>query len=83
MTLLIIAGIIVLVLAPLRRAFFAAWRVTIPLVIGLAVALWFMGFVGNLGGPGWIVLFTAFILAMEVAVTGKEWLEEHFGRRKD
>ena len=83
MTLLIIAGIIVLVLAPLRRAFFAAWRVTIPLVIGIVAGLWFIGFVANLGGPGWIVLFVAFILVMEVAVTGKEWLEEHFGHRKD
>jgi len=83
MTLLIIAGIIVLVFAPLRRAFFAAWRVTIPLVIGLVAGLWFIGFVGHMGAPGWIVLFAALWLALRIVVEGKEWLDEHFGSHKD
>lgn len=56
---------VVLLIAPLRRAFLGAWRVTVPLVVGgLAGLLLTAHVVANLGFPPWIVLFAVPLLAV-------------------
>jgi len=55
---------VVLLIAPLRRAFLGAWRVTVPLVVGGLGGLLLAEYVvANLGFPPWIVLFAVPLLA--------------------
>jgi hypothetical protein len=55
---------LVLLIAPLRRAFLGAWRITVPLVVGALGGLLLAEYVvAKLGFPPWIVLFAVPLLA--------------------
>lgn len=56
---------LVLLVAPLRRAFLRAWPITVPLVVGGLGGLLLAEYVvANLGFPPWIVLFAVPLLAV-------------------
>jgi hypothetical protein len=55
---------LVLLIAPLRRAFLRAWPITVPLVVGALSGLLLAEYVvANLGFPAWIVFFAVPLLA--------------------
>jgi hypothetical protein len=55
---------VVLLIAPLRRAFLGAWRVTVPLVVGALGGLLLVEYlVAARGFPRWVVLFAVPLLA--------------------
>ena len=54
--LLILASVLVLLIAPLRRGFFANWRFTIPAVAALIGGLVLTCFLVVFGAPAWTMI---------------------------
>jgi hypothetical protein len=79
---LIAIVLLVLVIAPLRNAFFAAWRFTIPAAAGLIAGVALAAFLVRFGLPGWTMLFMPCVFAMGIGSAGKQWLDENFGPPK-
>ena len=80
---LIIISLLILVIAPIRQRFFAAWRFTIPAVAGLVVGICLAGFLVSFGVSAWAMLFLPFAIALGLGAEGKRWFDENFGPPKD
>lgn len=76
---------VVLLLAPLRRAFFGAgaWRFTVPLTIAVYVTILLLGVFGSFGLPCWGVLVLIILIALEMGFEGKRLLDQNFGPSRD
>ena len=79
---LIIIFLIVLVVAPMRKAFFAAWRFTLPAMIGFVFTVVMIRGVMKLNLPGLAVLGIGILVAIEIGVIGQQWFNETFGSNK-
>ena len=78
---LIGVGVLVLVLAPLRRAFFGAWRFTVPLVVSLGVGFVVGSFLVGFGLPPYAMLLGPAAAVLVVAPALRDWLGENLGPR--
>jgi hypothetical protein len=79
---LIVIFLIVLVIAPLRKAFFAAWRFTLPAIIGFIFAIVIIRGVMKLNLPGLAVLGIGILVAIEAGVIGLQWFNETFNSKR-
>lgn len=79
---LVIIFLIVLVIAPLRKTFFAAWRFTLPAIIGFVFAIVMIRCVMKINLPGLAVLGIGLLVAIEIGVIGQQWFNETFGSNK-
>lgn len=80
---LIVIILLILVIAPIRQRFFAAWRFTIPAVAGWVVGIVLAAFLVSFGVPAWVMLFLPFVMAMGLGAEGKRWFDGNFGPPKD
>jgi len=76
-------GVLVLVLAPLRRAFFGngAWRFTVPLVVSLGIGFVLGSLLIRFGLPPYVMLLGPAAAVLVVAPALREWLGENLGPR--
>lgn len=82
--LLILASVaVLLLLAPLRRAYFAAWRFTIPVTIAVFITIVLLGVFGSFGLPCWAVLILLVLIGLEMGFEGKRLLDQNFGPSRD
>ena len=72
---------VLLVLAPLRRAFFGAWRFTVPLVVSLGIGFVLGAFLVRFGLPPYVVLLGPAAAVLVVAPALREWLGENLDPR--
>jgi len=81
--LLIFATLLVLLVAPLRRAFFGngAWRFTVPLVVSLGVGFVVGAFLVGFGLPPYVLLLGPAAAVLVVAPALRAWLGENLGPR--
>jgi hypothetical protein len=79
---LVIIFLIVLVIAPLRKTFFAAWRFTLPAIIGFVFAIVMIRCVMKINLPGLAVLGIGILVAIEAGVVGQQWFNETFGSKR-
>ena len=79
---LIAIVLLVLVIAPLRNAFFSAWRFTLPATMGFIFAIIMIRGVMKLNLPGLAVLGIGLLVAIEAGVVGQQWFNETFGSNK-
>lgn len=79
---LIMIFLVVLVVAPTRKAFFAAWRFTIPAIIGFVFAILMIRGVMKLNLPGLAVLGIGILVAIEAGVVVQQWFNETFGSKR-
>jgi hypothetical protein len=75
--------VVVLLLAPLRRAFFAAWRFTVPVTIAVFVTILLLGAFGSFGLPCWVALVLIILIALEMGFEGKRLLDQNFSPPRD
>jgi hypothetical protein len=68
-----------LILAPLRRAFFGAWRFTVPLVVSLGVGFVVGAFLVGFGLPAYVMLLSPVAAVLVVAPALRTWLGENLG----
>jgi len=80
---LIIISLLILVIAPIRQRFFAAWRFTIPAVAGLVIGICLAAFLVSFGVPAWAMLFLPFVMARGLGAAGKQWFDENLRPPKD
>ena len=74
--------LMLLILGPLRRAFFRNWRFNVPAVLAGLVA-WVV--VSNAIGPldpWWMPHAVAAFVALGAGAAVKQWLDEVFGKEK-
>jgi len=73
--------VVVLLLAPLRRAFFGAraWRFTVPVTIAVFVTILLLGAFGSFGLPCWAALVLIILIALEMGFEGKRLMDQNFG----
>ncbi len=83
--LLIAVSVLVLMLAPLRRAFLGggAWRFTIPLIVSLVVGYVVGSFLVGFGLPPYALLLGPLAAVLVVAPALRAWLDENLGPRND
>ncbi|MBE3097822.1 MAG: hypothetical protein IMZ44_11945 [Planctomycetes bacterium] len=74
---------VVLLIAPLRRAFLAAWRFTVPATIALLITFLLLGVFGSFGLPCWAVLVLLVLIGLEMGFEGKRLLDQNFGPSRD
>jgi energy-converting hydrogenase Eha subunit A len=74
---------VVLLLAPLRRAFLTAWRFTVPVTIAVFVTILLLGVFGSFGLPCWAVLVLIILIALEMGFEEKRLLDENFSPPRD
>lgn len=83
--LMIFAAALVLLLAPLRRAFLGngAWRFTIPLVVSLVAGAVVGAFLVGFGLPPYALLLGPVAAVLVVAPALRAWLGENVGPRNE
>jgi hypothetical protein len=69
---LIVIFLITLVIAPLRKAFFSAWRFTLPAIAGFVFAIVMIRGVMKMNLPGLMVLGISAVVAIEAGAIGLE-----------
>lgn len=82
MKLLLIVFLLILILGPLRRAFFRSWRFNVPAVLA-GIAAWVV--VSNAmkaHDPWWMPHAVAALVALGAGAAVKQWLDEIFGKEK-
>lgn len=79
---LVIIFLIVLVIAPLRKTFFAAWRFILPAMIGFVFTVVMIRCVMKINLPDLAVLGIGILVAIEAGVVGQQWFNETFGSNK-
>jgi len=81
--LMILAAALVLLLAPLRRAFLGngAWRFTVPLVVSLVAGAVVGAFLIGFGLPPYVLLLGPAAAVLVVAPALRAWLDENLGPR--
>jgi hypothetical protein len=79
---LFVIFLIILVIAPVRKVFFAAWRFTLPAIMGFLFAIVMIRSVMKINLPGLMVLGISTIVAIEAGVIGLQWFNETFGSNK-
>jgi len=79
---LIAIFLFILLVAPIRQAFFSAWRFTLPAVMGFVFALVMLGYVMKIHLPALAVLGIGLLVAIEAGVIGLQWLNETFGSKR-
>jgi hypothetical protein len=78
----IAAVLLVVLIAPIRNAFFGAWRFMLPAIGGLVGGLLFTSFLVGFGVPAWAMLVLPPLLAFSCGAAGKAWLDQNFGPPK-
>jgi hypothetical protein len=73
------AAVIVFVVGPIRKAFFAAWRFTLPAVAGLVGGIFFTSWLVSFGVPDWSMYFLPTVTAFGCGTAGKGWLDQNLG----
>jgi len=79
---LITIFLFILLVAPVRRAFFSAWRFFLPAIIGFVFAIVMIRGVMKMNLPGLMVLGISILVAIEAGVIGLQWFNETFGSNK-
>ena len=79
---LIVVFLLMLMVAPIRRAFFASWRFTLPAIAGFVFALAMLRGVMKPNLPGLMVLGIAIFVAIEAGVTGLQPFNETSGSKR-
>ena len=79
---LIVVFLFMLMVAPIRQAFFASWRFTLPAITGFVFALVMLRNVMKLNLPGFAVLGIGILVAIEAGVVGLQCLNETFGSKR-
>jgi hypothetical protein len=69
---LIVVFLFILLVAPIRRAFFSAWRFTLPAIAGFVFAVVMIKGVMKMNLPGLMVLGISIFVAIEAGVMGLE-----------
>jgi hypothetical protein len=69
---LIAIFLFILLVAPIRRAFFSAWRFTLPAIAGFVFTIVMIRGVMKMNLPGLMVLGTSIFVAIEAGVIGLE-----------
>jgi len=80
---LLMVGLTIVLVAPLRRAFFCSWRFTVPAVAALLGGLVFTAWLVGFGIPGWAMLFLPPVMALGVGAGAKQWLDQNLGPPRD
>jgi len=79
---LIVVFLFMLLVAPIRRAFFSAWRFILPAMIGFVFTVVMLKGVMKLNLPGLAVLGISILVAIESGVVGQQWFNETFGSKQ-
>lgn len=79
---LILIILAILVLAPVRKAFFSAWRFTLPVIAGFIFAAVMLKAVIKMNLPGLAILGICLFVAVVIGVEAKQMIDETFGPRK-
>jgi hypothetical protein len=79
---LIAISLFILLVAPVRQAFFSAWRFFLPAIAGFVFAIVIIRGVMKMNLPGLAVLGISTIVAIEAGVIGMQWFNETFGSNK-
>ena len=79
---LIIIFSVLIVLGPLRHAFFRNWRFNVPAVLG-GIAGWVVASASmKANDPRWVPHAVAAFVALGAGAAVKQWLDEVFGKEK-
>jgi hypothetical protein len=81
--LLVLIPLLVLGVAPLRRAFLTAWRFTFPAALGFLGGAVLSAFLVGFGVPALVMLILPPLLALQMGAFGKAWFDQNFGPSKD
>ena len=76
---LLLVGVLLLLVGPLRRPFFSAWRLSLPLVGGAVVGGLIACYMVKQGAPTWIMLVGPVLGAVALGGAAKELLDDVFG----
>jgi hypothetical protein len=74
--------LLILLIAPVRKAFFSAWRFTLPAMIGFVFTVVMIRCVMKMNLPSLMVLGISTIVAIEAGVVGQHWFNETFGSNR-
>ena len=79
MTLLIILGIagFLLLVGPLRPAYLATWRLTVPVTMGAVIGLVLACLYIRFGGPWWMVIAGPLLFGFGLGSLGRQWLDDN------
>jgi hypothetical protein len=69
--------VVVLLFAPLRKAFFGSWRSTVPLVVSLIVGVEVGSFLVGFGLPPYVLLLAPVAAVLVVAPALRAWLSQN------
>ena len=79
---LIIGVVLFLLVGPLRRLFFAAWRFTFPSFVGATLAMLVSAKIVNAGAPALIMFIAPIMAFFMIGAAGKQWLDSNLGSPK-
>ena len=80
---LITIFLFILLVAPVRQAFFGAWRFTLPATMGFIFAIIMIRGVMKINLPGLAVLGIGLLVAIEAGVVGQQWFNDTFGPKRE
>lgn len=82
MTWILLIGVALLLVGPLRRPILSAWRFVLPAVVagiaGFVLAAMFV----NAGAPAWMMVFSPIIAVFVIGTAGKKWFDQNFPPRE-
>jgi len=79
---LIVIFLFILLVAPIRQAFFSAWRFILPAMIGFVFTVVMLRGVMKINLPGLAVLGIGLLVAIEIGVVVQQWFNETFGSKQ-